>query len=302
MKAKMMRPVLSLVLLLSASSSYAGSIARHIGNVDPAIQGWELSHFVGEDLVVGSHLGSIDVGSITNDGGFNSWEIIDNSSVLENGGYSFSLTPEQEAAAISQGFVMTALLRPLENDGPNGARVFVFGTSETSSEERWVMSLGADANGDPTVSVQGGGTATLVGAGAGYHTFQLTLDPAVSSLATVSINGVDVLTDQPSVPAEGNKPRFLYFGSWSNAAIGGARYSFVDFEILPPIISGDFDRNGRVDASDFLSWQRDPSVGLLADWESNYGAPLDAAVAAVPEPVSLGLLVCAVCCIISRRK
>ena len=336
-----MRLALMLPFMLFVHIVSADTVATHIGNVDPTIQGWELSHFVGEDLVLGSHLGSIEVDSITNDGGINSWEIIDNSSVLENGGYSFSLSPDQEAAAVSQGFVMTALIRPLENTSPSGARVFVFGTSEASSDERWVMSVGADDNGDPMVAVQGGNTATLVGAGTGYHTFQLTHDPAISEFATVSINGVEVLSDQPSVPAEGNKPRFLYFGSWSNASVGGARYGFVEFEILPPVNSGDFDGNGRVDARDFLFWQRDPNVGLLADWEADYsallptsdfdsngrtgaedflrwqgdptigqlsnweakyGAPLNAAIAAVPEPASCGLLVCAVCCMAARLR
>jgi hypothetical protein len=57
-------------------------------------------------------------------------------------------------------------------------------------------------------------------------------------------------------------------------------------------LAGDFDFDGDVDGADYLIWQRDPSVGLLADWETNYGmtAPLAAASAAVPEPNSLALL------------
>jgi hypothetical protein len=38
-----------------------------------------------------------------------------------------------------------------------------------------------------------------------------------------------------------------------------------------PIQPGDFDGNGEVNGFDFLQWQRDPSVGSLADWEANYG-------------------------------
>jgi hypothetical protein len=34
---------------------------------------------------------------------------------------------------------------------------------------------------------------------------------------------------------------------------------------------GDFDSNGTVNGRDFLLWQRNPSVGSLADWQSNYG-------------------------------
>ncbi|MCH8840896.1 MAG: hypothetical protein IH831_09550, partial [Planctomycetes bacterium] len=37
-------------------------------------------------------------------------------------------------------------------------------------------------------------------------------------------------------------------------------------------VVGDFDFNGIVDGFDFLQWQRNPSVGSLADWEANYAA------------------------------
>ena len=38
-----------------------------------------------------------------------------------------------------------------------------------------------------------------------------------------------------------------------------------------PTQPGDFDGNGIVDGHDFLEWQLDPSAGSLADWEANYG-------------------------------
>lgn len=37
-------------------------------------------------------------------------------------------------------------------------------------------------------------------------------------------------------------------------------------------LPGDFDNDGDVDGRDFLVWQRDTSVGELADWQENYGA------------------------------
>ena len=58
---------------------------------------------------------------------------------------------------------------------------------------------------------------------------------------------------------------------------------------------GDFDRNGIVDGLDLLVWQQDPSVGSLEDWEANLGTGANAlrAASAVPEPVTLVLLVAA---------
>ena len=52
-------------------------------------------------------------------------------------------------------------------------------------------------------------------------------------------------------------------------------------------LPGDFDANGTVDGQDFLAWQRDPSLGSLIDWQSNYGNAFAAYTAAIPEPSTL---------------
>jgi hypothetical protein len=50
-------------------------------------------------------------------------------------------------------------------------------------------------------------------------------------------------------------------------------------------LPGDFDEDGDVDGSDFLLWQRTPSVGDLAAWQTNYGLSATTATATtVPEP------------------
>jgi len=53
---------------------------------------------------------------------------------------------------------------------------------------------------------------------------------------------------------------------------------------------GDFDTDGDVDGNDFLLWQRNPSVGNLADWQANFGASSLTAAIAVPEPTSILLI------------
>ena len=67
---------------------------------------------------------------------------------------------------------------------------------------------------------------------------------------------------------------------------------------------GDFNFNGEVNGSDFLLWQRNPSIGSLADWEANYGmvATLSASSAAVPEPTTSALALAALCLAMSRRR
>jgi parallel beta-helix repeat protein len=53
---------------------------------------------------------------------------------------------------------------------------------------------------------------------------------------------------------------------------------------------GDFDADGDVDGRDLLVWQRNQSVGSLADWRANYGAGALSASYAVPEPKCLTLM------------
>jgi hypothetical protein len=56
---------------------------------------------------------------------------------------------------------------------------------------------------------------------------------------------------------------------------------------------GDFNLDYRVDGADFLAWQRDPAIGNLSDWQTNFGltAPLTAASTAVPEPGSMMMII-----------
>ena len=83
---------------------------------------------------------------------------------------------------------------------------------------------------------------------------------------------------------------------------------FEDLEFQFAVVeeaAGDFDQDGDVDGHDFLEWQRDTSIGNLADWKANYGnqyfgnsmltgkvlySPLVSlgvgAAAAVPEPTT----------------
>jgi hypothetical protein len=77
-----------------------------------------------------------------------------------------------------------------------------------------------------------------------------------------------------------------------------------DFFEAPAGLPGDFDDDGDVDGRDFLLWQRNPGVGNLSDWQTNYGMGGLAAIASVPEP-SAGLLAAAcglAMCGLRKRK
>jgi hypothetical protein len=98
---------------------------------------------------------------------------------------------------------------------------------------------------------------------------------------------------------------------------GPGLYQIDNFRVIievPPTQPGDFDVDGDVDGRDFLLWQRNPAIGLLSDWQANYGfnggglqTVIDVeeflSATSVPEPGSLLLLTLAAasCCGLRRR-
>jgi len=81
----------------------------------------------------------------------------------------------------------------------------------------------------------------------------------------------------------------------------GGNGAIYQIQAIPA--SGDFDNDGDVDGADFLAWQRDTSLGSLADWESSIGSLGALATSqSVPEPTTwLLLLVGAVSAILAKR-
>jgi hypothetical protein len=93
---------------------------------------------------------------------------------------------------------------------------------------------------------------------------------------------------QMSVDANEN----IYFDEWVDGGDGLViqidNGSYPSSLLVTLLIDGDFNLDGVVDGADFLLWQRDPSVGSLADWEANYGVGAQAAGAAtIPEPATI---------------
>ena len=105
--------------------------------------------------------------------------------------------------------------------------------------------------------------------------------------------GISDPNDPNSPPAEGAGIDGWQFKSFHEGLWYIDNFKVRDeFFVQSAGTPGDFNGDGHVDGLDFLEWQRDPSIGDLADWEANYGTwPPAAASSAVPEPTSAVLLV-----------
>jgi hypothetical protein len=67
--------------------------------------------------------------------------------------------------------------------------------------------------------------------------------------------------------------------NWQASGVLGGTPGMAEQSFLP----GDFDQDGNVDGRDFLAWQRNPGVGVLSDWQGNYGNGQLAAISSWPE-------------------
>jgi hypothetical protein len=121
------------------------------------------------------------------------------------------------------------------------------------------------------------------------------------SSQTFSILGAGTLVGQFANVADGS--RIAIANGGGSFAID---YDYANGRVLLSNylagMAGDFDGDGDVDGRDFLVWQRNPSVGDLADWQMNYGVnSLNATSTAVPEPAAWLLASLAICCCVIKR-
>jgi hypothetical protein len=138
----------------------------------------------------------------------------------------------------------------------------------------------------------------------------------VSSTALLSVHGLDFLLDGVPVPGlqsigdslllserEGKLLEFLLpDGSWEQLTLNPTNVSGADYVdplaqlwLVRDSYDGDFDLDGDVDGRDFLAWQRNPTLDVLPDWQSNYGVGTASSSNAsiVPEPATM-VLMCSV--------
>jgi hypothetical protein len=139
-------------------------------------------------------------------------------------------------------------------------------------------------------------------------TLEVLLDSSVSASSLTAGNSWNLFDFGSSTGVSSNFALALPAGlssglEWdtSNLLVDGT------ISVVSSVTPGDFDFDGDVDGRDFLVWQRNPSVGNLADWQANYGTGVGPLVAAstagsVPEPTSACLFALGLFGLAVRRK
>lgn len=211
-----------------------GTIYRHAGAADPLTEGWTAE---------GGGVGIVE-GAVFGDLGKDAWSIEDPSGATgSTGSYAVFPTPDEMCWARHAPWTLRATARVVQTpDAVDGSVFLRFFDGLTAYE----LHVGSDALGDPVVDLAGN-QVTVVGAGSGYHTYELSFDPATETV-DLSVDAVPTLFDIPGAVLRVSSPR-VAFGSDDEAGTGHGHWSSVEF-VLPPVCSDgiDNDGDGLVDA------------------------------------------------------
>ncbi len=154
---------------------------------------------------------------------------------------------------------------------------------------------------------------TVVATGVVEETIDLADEPAsgaapAGTFGQITILNIDIVGPITHVDALLELPiqftdTFEAEGQTVTVDASGFVYANGSFAVALSGLPGDFDGDADVDGDDFLTWQRNPSVGALIDWLDNYGfAESVEAVQAIPEPTTLVLTTLAAVLSLSSRR
>ena len=234
--------VLFATAVMSAiSQANSATIALHQGAAEPLTEGWTNVYYdaITNILTSGNVSPGVAVDPITDDMGFDAWQVNDNSTAsFSNGGYVYELSATELETALSNGFRLTTRLRVVDTlDAVEGSISVHFSTGGT----RWQMIFGSDDNGDPTVTLADDDTSklgpsfTLEGSGGGYHLYDLVYDP-VSATASLFVDGVERLTgyDGRDGRSLADMAPVVFWGSGQDNDTGEAQYNLVELSLSVP--------------------------------------------------------------------
>ncbi len=206
-----------------------GAVCAHYGAADPVNdEDWALNDGGG---------GGVSVGAVSNDlgTGLDAWKADDNSTASNTRiGYEATLSRRQQEAALTEGWVLRAKLRIVDAPDAADSSVFVdFAYNHPDYDKKWFyMKLGAEADGDPIISLYDLSDLVLAGAGGGYHLYEFVYDPDTGT-ADLFVDGVEKVSNFAGRDNSGYDLNRILWGANGSASTGHANYNLIELEILP---------------------------------------------------------------------
>jgi hypothetical protein len=209
--------VISAVALAGTAQAGLVTVIDHTGNTDPTTEGWTQDPTTVPE--------GVTIGPITDDGGYDAWQVVDTSSNELR--YQHTLSSE-ELTNFQQGWKLSARVR-IVNDGQdtnNTVQVRV----DDAVNGLWAIGFGSQSDGDPILKFIWGHTYTLEGYGPGYHLYELiNLDGDDS--AVLSVDGHTIASE--SGHGAPRPSSLIAWGSLTGASPGNGRYNTVTLEVVP---------------------------------------------------------------------
>jgi hypothetical protein len=218
----------ALSFFLAAPLGLTGTtLCEHNGAADPATECWVPLEGPG-----------VDAFPVVNDMGHDAWATDDNvpafNPPIDNHlHYRFFLTPADISAALTSGWTLSVLLRVV--DVPDDVDFAVY-SGVTFGNLAFTLKFGAQADGDPIVSLHDLPPIALEGAGGGYHLYQMRYDPASAS-ADLLVDGVERLSDYTGWTDDVLTPN-VGWGAGGGPGTGQGNFAHVKFEIVPEPATG----------------------------------------------------------------
>lgn len=101
-----------------------------------------------------------------------------------------------------------------------------------------------------------------------------------------------------------NETSDIYVFTGEPAGTNGIAFYSVEFS--PPSLSADYNKDGMVDAADYVAWRKtnSGSANGYTDWSTNFGASFGEATrsSTVPEPSAIAMLAVVVLLISARCR
>jgi hypothetical protein len=189
-------------------------IAQHSGGADPIEEGFTLKR-----------AGNPSLAPVMNDLGLDAWSVNLNS-LSDIAQYSSRLTAQQGTDAEGEGWVLSLTLRVVE---PFNSPTFATFASFHTGAKYFSLLFGALATGDPMVTLNGT-RYTLVGAGSGYHSYQLKYDSGMRQ-AGLWMDG-SYVADSAGF-ADPSSPLLVWGADQHDVPAAHANWSEVSLSIIP---------------------------------------------------------------------